>query len=762
MRPAAFAPRVSQRELLVLTNFRNWLDHRTGYRKFISALLIEHIPGGARWRYVWGSALLFVFMVQLITGLLLMTAYSPGDSTAWASVYFIQYEMDFGWLIRGLHHFGSQTMVVLIGLHMLQVVIAGAHLPPREVNWWLGLALLAVVLGLSLTGYLLPWDQKGYWATQVATNIAGSLPAAGPDVRTFAVGGPEYGHHTLTRFYMLHVGVFPALLILLAVLHLVVFRRHGVTAPRDAKERGDGWFWPDQAFRDMLVSMLIFAAMLTLVLVGHGHTVEEPAAEESLYARWAHAGRAGLGANLDAPADPSKPYPARPEWYFLFLFQLLKYFEGERAIIGTVIIPAGVGLLLFILPLLGYGKLRPIGHLVGVLVVVGLLTGVVALTYEALAEDTVDATARGLLMVIGFQLAPLTAAVLLVVLGVLALLPRGVVRTGVFGFSVLAITTLLAAAGMLTYWAFANDIPPQVAEYVRSRPVDPEAEKMLTEKASKFQAERAAATVAARRAIQLARDGVPAEGAGVLLHRDPLTQGKLLFGQHCATCHTYGREFQNPKATASDLEGFGTEAWVRDLLRDPRSPRFFGRTEFKEMAQWVGGQRAGKSPAELKDLDAEFDLIARWLGGQPRGKPKRPDDPSEFARGYRAFKTRCMECHTYEKTLPEPGADKVEELAGSAPDLTGYGSPEWVRMMILSPDSFDRYGEKNRMPAFRDRESPTAFITEAEYAAAVGKAHKDIKFVHLSEIDRELIIRWMFQDGRAVFGGDPITAAPKR
>jgi ubiquinol-cytochrome c reductase cytochrome b subunit len=117
-----------------------------------------------------------VFSVQLVTGVLLMTAYSPGDTTAWSSVYFIQYKMDFGWLIRGLHHFGSQTMVVLLGVHMLQVVIAGAHLKPREVNWWLGLGLLGVVLGLSLTGYLLPWDQKGYYATQVATNIAGNVP----------------------------------------------------------------------------------------------------------------------------------------------------------------------------------------------------------------------------------------------------------------------------------------------------------------------------------------------------------------------------------------------------------------------------------------------------------------------------------------------------------------------------------------------------------------------------------------------------------
>src|SRR5437588_12148568 len=164
------------KELEMLVRLGNWFDDRTGHRKLVSALLIEHIPGGARWRYVWGSCLAFVFTIQLVTGALLMTAYSPGDTAAWGSVHFIQYQMDFGWLIRGLHHFGSQAMVVLLAVHMLQVVIAGAHLPPREINWWLGLGLMGLVLAMSLTGYLLPWDQKGYYATQVATNIVGGLP----------------------------------------------------------------------------------------------------------------------------------------------------------------------------------------------------------------------------------------------------------------------------------------------------------------------------------------------------------------------------------------------------------------------------------------------------------------------------------------------------------------------------------------------------------------------------------------------------------
>src|SRR5260370_35907932 len=150
----------------MLGRLATWFDDRSGSRTLVAALVIERIPGGARWRYVWGSCLAFVFAIQLITGVLLMTSYSAGDSTAWSSVYFIQYQMDFGWFIRGLHHFGSQTMVVLLAIHMLHVVIGGAHLPPRAVNWWLSLALLGCSLGLSLTGYLLPWDQKGYCASK--------------------------------------------------------------------------------------------------------------------------------------------------------------------------------------------------------------------------------------------------------------------------------------------------------------------------------------------------------------------------------------------------------------------------------------------------------------------------------------------------------------------------------------------------------------------------------------------------------------------
>jgi quinol-cytochrome oxidoreductase complex cytochrome b subunit/mono/diheme cytochrome c family protein len=768
----------------VFASLRAWLDHRFGYRKLIDALLLEHIPGGAKWRYVWGSALAFVFTVQVVTGVLLMTAYSPGNSTAWASVYFIQYQMDFGWLVRGLHHFGSGLMVVLMGVHMLQVVIAGAHLPPRELNWWIGLALLGLVLAMSLTGYLLPWDQKGYWATQVATNIAGNLPVLGPFLQKVVVGGPEYGHHTLTRFYALHVGVLPPLIVVLLVAHVYLFRKHGVTYPGykfepakphhptpDAK--GGGWFWPDQAFLDMLAGLAMFAVLLTLVFFGHGHKVAAPAAaggeaaaQQGLYERWAHAGRDGLGANLDAPADAGEPYPARPEWYYLFLFQVLKYFEGEQEIIGTVVIPMAVGLVLFLLPLLGYGRLRPFGHVVGVLVVTALLVGAAAMTFQALADDVADPLRAALLSKLGWWVAPAVGGFLVLLLGLLAVLPRGAFRGGVQFLGSLVLLAAVGGAGFLTWAVLADRVPGAVADWFKEKvPFD----TRPRDSAVKFQQELAAAEVLADRAINLAGQGIPADGAVMLLRRDPLTQGPKLFQLHCGACHSHGDDFQPEKPTASDLAGFGTAEWSRGVLREPGSPRYFGHTKLKAMANWVERRRKeAEKNGTLKEMEADFDQIAAWLGTRPRQDVPAENDASDFAKGYRLFeKWECNSCHTY----------KGSGGGGTpAPDLTGYGDAEWLRTMVALPFSAARYGLKNAMPAFRDVEGVNAGLVRDDLAAHRGlfvkelgdeaEAKKDqldaaMKVIPLSDVDRELILRWLLKDDRVVFGGDPVSG-PRR
>ncbi len=192
-------------------------------------------------------------------------SYSPSAQTAWESVYYIQYQMQGGWLLRGMHHFTAQAMVVLLALHLMQVVIDGAYRAPREVNFWLGLILMQIVLGLSLTGYLLPWDQKGYWATRVATNLMSLVPVVGEGLQQLVVGGPDYGHHTLTRFFALHAGVLPALLVAFLVLHVALFRRHGICHKEPAK-RPETTFWPDQVLRDAVACLAVLAVVLLLTI----------------------------------------------------------------------------------------------------------------------------------------------------------------------------------------------------------------------------------------------------------------------------------------------------------------------------------------------------------------------------------------------------------------------------------------------------------------------------------------------------------------
>lgn len=352
--------------------FFDWLDNRTGFRTLMHAALYEHVPGGPRWRYVWGSALSFCFFVQVVTGLILWTAYSPSAQTAWESVYFIQHQMTGGWLLRGVHHFTAQAMVLLLAIHFVQVVIDGAYRAPREINFWLGLILMQIVLGLALTGYLLPWDQKGYWATRVATKMMGLVPLVGTALQRIVVGGNEYGHHTLTRFFALHAGVLPMLLAIFLTLHVLMFRRHGLTV-RDPSHGPDTTFWPEQVLRDAAACLGVAIVVLVLVSWGSLHGDKNvPIASRA-------------GAELGAPANPAENYgAARPEVYFLFLFQSLKYLEAFPPMVGAIVVPGLVMLTLFLMPIIGRWEL---GHRFNVVWTFALLIGAGVLTLLAWYDD---------------------------------------------------------------------------------------------------------------------------------------------------------------------------------------------------------------------------------------------------------------------------------------------------------------------------------------------------------------------------------------
>lgn len=348
----------------MFTKLSDWLDHRTGYRHLMQEVLLEQIPGGAKWQYVWGSTLSFTFMVQVITGFCLWMAYSPSATTAWESVFYIQHQMTFGWIVRGIHHFAAQAMMILLILHLMQVVIGGAYRAPREINFWLGLILAQIVMGLGLTGYLLPWDQKGYYATRVATEIMGSAPVVGPYVKTLVQGGAQYGHHTLTRFFALHAGVLPALLVAFLALHIYVFRRHGITThvKKDDPDAKIGMFWPDQILMDAVACLAVLAAILVATFYWHG-------------------------AELTAPANPAEPYSAaRPEWYYLSLFKFLQFplvsQAGEATHLGeafgAIVIPGAVGLIFVLMPIIAYLRIGHgfnVAYMYVVLGIAGVLTG---------------------------------------------------------------------------------------------------------------------------------------------------------------------------------------------------------------------------------------------------------------------------------------------------------------------------------------------------------------------------------------------------
>src|SRR6266571_4459431 len=219
------------------TLFR-WLDERIDLRRAKRDLLDREVPDRLTWWHTLGSATLTVFLVQLITGVTLATYYSASPDHAYESIQFINGQVASGTLLRGIHHWGASAMVVLIVAHVIRVFAVGAYKYPREPNWLIGVGLFLLVMGFGFTGYLLPWDQKAYWATAVGTNIAGTTPLVGGWLVAVLRGGAELGAATLSRFYAFHVLWLPLLLGALVLVHLAAVIRQGIAPRTKALEEG--------------------------------------------------------------------------------------------------------------------------------------------------------------------------------------------------------------------------------------------------------------------------------------------------------------------------------------------------------------------------------------------------------------------------------------------------------------------------------------------------------------------------------------------
>jgi ubiquinol-cytochrome c reductase cytochrome b subunit len=594
----------------LLTRLGDFLDERTGHRKLLAEALDEPIRGGARWAYVFGSALLGSFLVQAVTGVALMTSYAPSDKTAWASVHYITFTQSGGWLLRGLHHFGAQAMVIVLFAHLVQVALFGAYKRPREVNWWLGLGLLGIVLGFALTGYLLPWDQKGYWATRVATNIAGTLPLVGEATQKLMQGGPEYGSLTLTRFYALHVALLPALLVLLMGAHVALFRKHGVTPSARADLRRVERFFPKQLLKDVVAVLAIVAVVFVMAWRAHG-------------------------APLDAPADPSSDYPARPEWYFLALFQLLKYFHGPLEIVGTVVLPAVLGAYLFALPLLDKKPGTALRPRLGPLVPLALIAaGAVGLTVQAQREDAHD---------VGFQKERVKAderasiANRIAVDGVppegpLAMMKRNPDLRGPELFDKhCASCHILGAHGtdkdrtapILDGWGSEKWVldmlhePDADARFGRSiykgempsldtpAPGAPPTWKPMSGDDKN--------AVAAFLASLGDKPGDPLPGNALRRDAAKVALGKSIVVSRCTNCHLFeGKGDDSDQGLAPELGGWGSVTWTRAQIANPAT-----KATYREHA--LDPERKGHMPRLDADLRPEdIDLLAGWLHGAVR------------------------------------------------------------------------------------------------------------------------------------------------
>lgn len=312
----------------------NWFGKRFPVSDFVKETVNEEIPGGSRFSYVLGSALLFLFIILAATGIWQMFVYVPTVAHAYDSLSYLRLNVPFGWLLHGLHYWGGNAFAVIVGLHILRVFIWGAYKRPRELVWLSGVILLILTCFFMFTGPVLPWDKKGYWACKVGLNMVGSIPGIGTFLQALFQGQETLGELTLSRMFVLHVAIIPALLMGFIVAHLIAFRAFGSVGPWKESERGrSDPFWPDQIFKDMVVGFLIF-----LLLVALSAYFPPP---------------------FSGMADPmDTTYVPKPEWTFEFIYQLLKYFPGEWEPVGIVGIPLLLILLFVSLPFLDRNQER--------------------------------------------------------------------------------------------------------------------------------------------------------------------------------------------------------------------------------------------------------------------------------------------------------------------------------------------------------------------------------------------------------------------
>jgi len=707
----------------------DWIDDRTGFRSAVRWFADRPVAGRFRWKTfwpsLWPSMIVFTFLVQVITGFFLWMFYSPSAQTAWESVYYLQYEVAGGWLLRGIHHYAAQMLVALCGLYVICMIIRRLYRAGRECVYWVAVLLGLFSLGLCLTGDLLAWDQNSYASTLVRTKFLLLLPFIGDDLFKLAAGGPQFGHLTLTRFFALHVGLFATGFFVLLVVHGWLV--HWADSTVKEADKPDGRYWPDQLARHA-AGWLAVMVVVGLLVGRHAFSGDSRGQAPGDY----------LGVALGAPADPDPANfyaAARPEWSFRSLYQLSNMFPGDAMpIVGVswkimpiFVIPGLLMLVVLSIPFIGRLKR---GYWINVAVLAFLLGAIVLLSAASWRHDFADpehkaALADGVAQAErAKQLARSPQGI--PVAGALSLLRTDPKMQGpkiykkqcavchgysgpeekakgsdtssapdLYRFASREWLTDFFDPGKvkgLEYYGNTKFASGVMARYVEGpfSELDKEDQKAIIVALS------AEARLRSQHELDSTDTNLIEKGTG------------LITGGECTRCHRF--HDHGSLGHAPDLTGYGSREWAMGIVIDPTHHWFYGQRndrmptylelpeepEKNRMAagdvalvvDWLRGD--WYEPADSKAAAAAEEngvakavppmlTVGKWAARRAKPAPV-PDTPEAHARAL-FHREHCAICHDFSGM---PGGD-LAAADPSAPDLGGFASREWIAG-LLDPD----------------------------------------------------------------------------
>ena len=631
-----------------------WLDQQTGLVTALGNWFQRPVAGGPAWRFVWPVTIAFTFLVQAITGLVIWMYYSPGAQSSWESVYYLQYHVLGGWLLRAIHFYAGQAMLVLIGLYVLQMVLLGTYTARRTVLYWTVLLMALVTLGLNLTGDALSWDQNSYWASGIRIAYLAHTPVAGPWLAKLAVGGQQFGTFTITRFLALHAGVLTAAMLGLIWLHAWLAARHNAgessgkgdspifakPSPPAPLPEGEGSYvrakigtvpyWPQQACRDAAACLIVLAIIVGLSLRNGVH-------------------RPHAGIELGAPANTvDDPGTARPEWSFRGLYELHEKLAAYPEIVSIMLIPGVTVLLLFAMPLIGRNLA---GRVFNVLLLLAVLGGVAALAWQSYAEDAKDEKYQAALVAgkteaerakeLAMQPSPEEAAKGQQV-GDAPRIPAGGARTllredsktqgprlfnqhcaschdfsGMAGITRPDKPTAADLAGFagrkwlkefLTVDGIGGPKYFGNTKFKRAKMYE-----FVKETFTDYEEKEKAQIIAALSHEAELKSQSAADASG----KADIAAGTKLITENCTECHVFHGPDKRADAKGPDLTGYGSRAWLAGMISNPAHKSYYGKSNDRMPAFAESAADPMKADPKKNVMSQhDLDLLVDWLRGE--------------------------------------------------------------------------------------------------------------------------------------------------